>query len=860
MSSFRVKISDGTNTVDFKDGSDSFLVEAGMGLRRPRLNQSIITNPDSDGASLANAHFGERTITLTTKITGSSQSDLKDNIRTINRLLNDAEERTLAGFGSQVFLEYQWGDTDDQSVFYDILRGDLILPANFMQSMVGKAFVIPRATISLTTQPYGRFTNQIESTKTLDNSQGARLIKNSYVTGQDATNAVNGADWEGQTFTTTEAYTAIGAAILGSVNNAGDDPGDMTLELYATLAGVPTGSAIATGTIDGDGVPQIANFAWLRVDFDSSVALDDATLYALVAHNPGAVDYFWRRDLGGGLADGNAVTSANSGTDWASSAPADFLFAVYAVDAKTNYQDVTVAASYGDVPSRMAIEVSQNNATGSKKIWIGKRSGTRQSDDLWIEAEDFSSFTNIIGGAHVFEEVGNEELADDPSSEFSQTLNVIPTGAAIAANSEVARWNFAISALPRGQFRVLVRAKAIAEDPNDFDHTSWGFGYSYGGTTKAPAEANGEYFQVAADSTWEILDLGILNIPPVAESDVADNASFELRIFQYATELLAQGELYQWSTDYIFLLPIDEGNVIVADVAADDFLLSDGITRPNNVFLLAQEEAPHFDGTVNSHMTAGAIHNAAAKFWMSFWFKFDSLFDTDTAAGQDVFGKRLAGDDTIRLQFSSNGAIFLIKITPGGGTVISITSTEVSWPAGEWHHVIFSISSSAGARLIIDNGTAVTDADTSALPNGGTFTLGQRLVSLTTGFVGIIANVSTGTDDLTTSEEEGLFNGVIPADATEIWLMDEGTGTNVANTGTSGSGNDGTLGAAVTWENHIRINNSGIQNGTIASFPDYVGNPPSLGRESTRIYVLRDDDDTVTLPIAIERQPQFLVQ
>ncbi len=857
MADFRIKLSDGTVTIDLQGGSDSFLVERGMRLPRPRLNQSLITNPDTDGVTLANAHFGPRTITLTVKIVGSTLDDLAANVRTINRLLEDAEARTLSGFGAQVFLEYQWGDTDNQSVFYDILRGDLVMPPDFMRARLGKSFIVHNATITLTTQPFGRIANQIEPTKTLDNSQGARLIKNSYTTGDDGSDAVNGADWEGQTFTTTEAYTAIGAAIFGGVTTAGDDPGVMTLELYATAAGLPTGAAIATGTIDSDGVPGDGRFGWLRVDFDASVALSDATLYAVVAHNPGAVDYLWRSDAGGGLADGNAVTSANSGAAWASSAPVDFLFAVYSADTKMNYQDVTVDATYGDVPSRMAVEVCQNNATGSKKTWIAKRSGSRQSDDLWHEGEDFSTFTRILGGADIVEAVGNESIADDPSGDFSQVLNVIADSP--VSDAEIARFNYTISTLPRGQFRVLARCKAVTEDPNDFDHISWGFGYSYGGTTRTPSRASGEYFEVAANDTWEILDLGVVNIPPIAESGVANNASFELRIFQFAIGTLTPPtELYQWFTDYIMLMPIDEGNVIVDSVAADDFLLSDGITRPNNVFLLAQEEAPHFTGSATSNMNPGALHDASAKLWLSFWFKLDS----DHAAGspeQTIQGKRIGGSDFLTVTLRSDtGKLRFLKLD-GGGTTFAIATVQSSWNAGQWYHVIASISSANGARLIVDNGTAVTNADTSAAPNGGDYIMGNQTDGGTSGYVGIYANIAVGTDDLTTDEEEGLFNGIIPADANNIWLMDEGTGeTIVIDTGTDG--NDGTLDSAVTWENAIRVNNSGIQNGTIASFPDYVGNPPSLGREDTRIYVLRDDDDTVTLPIAIERQGQFLVQ
>jgi len=45
----------------------------------------------------------------------------------------------------------------------------------------------------------------------------------------------------------------------------------------------------------------------------------------------------------------------------------------------------------------------------------------------------------------------------------------------------------------------------------------------------------------------------------------------------------------------------------------------------------------------------------------------------------------------------------------------------------------------------------------------------------------------------------------------------------------------------------------------IDDFPDYVGNPMMLGRESTRLYILRDDVKAVTYTVDITYQPQFLV-
>ena len=45
----------------------------------------------------------------------------------------------------------------------------------------------------------------------------------------------------------------------------------------------------------------------------------------------------------------------------------------------------------------------------------------------------------------------------------------------------------------------------------------------------------------------------------------------------------------------------------------------------------------------------------------------------------------------------------------------------------------------------------------------------------------------------------------------------------------------------------------------IEDFPDYVGNPFLLGREPTRIYILRDDAVVVTFASDIKYQPRFMV-
>ncbi|KKK82090.1 hypothetical protein LCGC14_2806880, partial [marine sediment metagenome] len=59
----------------------------------------------------------------------------------------------------------------------------------------------------------------------------------------------------------------------------------------------------------------------------------------------------------------------------------------------------------------------------------------------------------------------------------------------------------------------------------------------------------------------------------------------DLRIYGYLSDqLVAPNETYQWKLDYLQLLPIDEGVVIVDSITPTDYLALDSITDPPNVF------------------------------------------------------------------------------------------------------------------------------------------------------------------------------------------------------------------------------------------------------------------------------------
>ena len=169
MANYRLKLSDGTTTIDLYSGSDAIVRMFGLNMPPPPRDDVYISSPEFDGDRLARSRYQNRSISITIKIVGTSLSDLQANIRSIHRLLNDARQRTLLGYGAQVYLEYQWGDTAGQSVFFDILQGELALPANYFSPWLTKVWMIGDAVLNLECRPFGRFTNQDIDQATLEN-------------------------------------------------------------------------------------------------------------------------------------------------------------------------------------------------------------------------------------------------------------------------------------------------------------------------------------------------------------------------------------------------------------------------------------------------------------------------------------------------------------------------------------------------------------------------------------------------------------------------------------------------------------------------------------------------------------------
>jgi len=210
-----------------------------------------------------------------------------------------------------------------------------------------------------------------------------------------------------------------------------------------------------------------------------------------------------------------------------------------------------------------------------------------------------------------------------------------------------------------------------------------------------------------------------------------------------------------------------------------------------------------FNGSVSSNINCGAVHNAAAKLWISLRFKLDVTHTAASADYQWLFGKFLNGTDyldayirgsegKLHFRLAISGSLFDIAANDG-------VSDITTWVGDQWYHVICSISDTAGiGRLRVDGGNIVLTGDVNAGPNGGDMVIGDIDDPGTgNGLVGIISDVFIGTDDLSTTEEVNLYKGAPPSDTVNEYLLDEGQGVTAYDRGSGGD--NGTLDTDASW-------------------------------------------------------------
>ena len=99
-----------------------------------------------------------------------------------------------------------------------------------------------------------------------------------YISGYDDAGSVYGNIWQGQTFTPAASHTIT--SVKFQIKRAGTNGGDLTVALYATSGGVPTGSVLSSVTVPSNNVST--QWGWVEFTLGTEYTLSVSTMYALV--------------------------------------------------------------------------------------------------------------------------------------------------------------------------------------------------------------------------------------------------------------------------------------------------------------------------------------------------------------------------------------------------------------------------------------------------------------------------------------------------------------------------------------------------------------------------------------------------
>ena len=203
-------------------------------------------------------------------------------------------------------------------------------------------------------------------------------------------------------------------------------------------------------------------------------------------------------------------------------------------------------------------------------------------------------------------------------------------------------------------------------------------------------------------------------------------------------------------------------------------------------------------GVATSNVKFADPYDAAADWWASFRFKLDENFSSASSTDMYLIGKYVDATNYLVVYLRASDGKICFDHTEGGATEDVVTA-EVSWSAGTWYHVLVSKNNTnTKQRIRVDGGTAVEEANGTAISLIADICIGARDDGVSTeGFAGIIDDVAMGNDTLSDDEEIALYNNVAPVDVVNLFKFSEGRGT-TANDRGSGADN-ATLDSSCEW-------------------------------------------------------------
>ena len=167
-----------------------------------------------------------------------------------------------------------------------------------------------------------------------------------------------------------------------------------------------------------------------------------------------------------------------------------------------------------------------------------------------------------------------------------------------------------------------------------------------------------------------------------------------------------------------------------------------------------------FDRASNRYFTRASeslLQFGNVNFTISFWVKFLSV-----SVGQQLVSKRNSGSSR-EIEISLSGATNKInfELFNGSGSTVAIVAFGTACTAGPWYHVCARHTASSGINLKVNDGTAVTAADSgTAGTNSTAFTIGNFASGTgTTAADAIIDEVAIWKRTLSDAEVTALYNG-----------------------------------------------------------------------------------------------------
>jgi len=154
-------------------------------------------------------------------------------------------------------------------------------------------------------------------------------LQESYSGTANYTVSTSSTSWYGQSFTTLSSYSATSVKLL--MYKFGT-PGIVTVSIYASSAGKPTGNSLATGTTDGDTLTTNSAGEWREITFSAPYSLSNATMYCIVVSTTpsgGNGVAIKGRNSAPLYSGGTGLWSNDAGSSWSILSGVDLFFEMY---------------------------------------------------------------------------------------------------------------------------------------------------------------------------------------------------------------------------------------------------------------------------------------------------------------------------------------------------------------------------------------------------------------------------------------------------------------------------------------------------------------------------------------------------